>query len=103
MPIPIAFVAASTDDAQAALQSLRRRYDHVPPTDAGVIIVLGGDGMMLNVLSQWGPQGKRIYGLNKGTVVFLRRGVVPTDELFRGGPRNPRGLSIRCASDSVPP
>ena len=71
MSIPIAFVAASTDDAQAALQTLRRRYDHVPPADAAVIIVLGGDGMMLNVLSQWGTQGKRIYGMNKGTVGFL--------------------------------
>ena len=71
MSVPIAFVAASTDDAQAALRTLSRRYDHVPPADASVVVVLGGDGMMLNALSQWGPMGKRIYGMNRGTVGFL--------------------------------
>ncbi len=71
MPTPIAFVAAPTDAARSARATLGRRYDHVPPAEADIIVVLGGDGMMLNALSRWGPEGKRIYGMNRGTVGFL--------------------------------
>lgn len=71
MSTSIAFVASDADDAQAAFRALTRRYEHVRPAEAGVIVVLGGDGMMLNVLLKWGPKGKRIYGMNKGTVGFL--------------------------------
>ncbi len=83
MSEPIAFVASAAADAQAALQTLSRQYAHVPPHAAGIIVVLGGDGMMLNALSQWGPQGKRIYGMNRGTVGFLMNRFCAEDLEYR--------------------
>ncbi len=71
MTTSLAFVASETPPAQRALQRLTERYPQVPPDEADVIVVLGGDGMMLSALSSWGPAGKRLYGMNRGTVGFL--------------------------------
>lgn len=68
---PLAFVAADTEDAQAALRALSAVHPPAPPEEAEVIVVLGGDGTMLDVLARWGAAGKPIYGMNKGTVGFL--------------------------------
>lgn len=43
----------------------------VAPDEADVIIVLGGDGYMLEVMHRYGHQNVRIYGMNCGTVGFL--------------------------------
>jgi len=67
----LAFVASDTDDAQEALTHLRRQYDDVGPENADVIVALGGDGFMLNMLHEYRQLEKPIYGMNHGTVGFL--------------------------------
>ena len=67
----IAFVASPTPDARDAAAALMRRYDHVPPEEADVVVAMGGDGMMLQVLHRFMSVGKPIYGMNRGTVGFL--------------------------------
>lgn len=67
----IAFVAAETEAAQAALRRLLDRYPHVPPEEAELIVALGGDGFMLETLHRWIDRKVPIYGMNRGTVGFL--------------------------------
>ncbi len=67
----IAFVASPTRDAREAAALLMRRYDHVSPEDADVVVALGGDGLMLSVLHRFMDAPKPIYGMNRGTVGFL--------------------------------
>jgi NAD+ kinase len=67
----LAFVASPTEDARQAAATLMRRYDHVPPDEADVVVALGGDGLMLQTLHRFMHAGKPIYGMNRGTVGFL--------------------------------
>ena len=67
----IAFVASPTPGSREAAAALMRRYDHVAPEDADVVVALGGDGLMLQVLHRFMATGKPIYGMNRGTVGFL--------------------------------
>lgn len=67
----LAFIASSTDEAQASRQELIRLYGHTNPTDADVIVALGGDGFMLQTLHDTMNSGKLIYGMNRGSVGFL--------------------------------
>ena len=67
----IAFVASPTGHAREAAAALMRRYDHVPPEEADVVVALGGDGLMLQVLHRFMDNPKPIYGMNRGTVGFL--------------------------------
>jgi NAD+ kinase len=67
----LAFVASPIGEAQAALDSLSRRYGNVPPEDADIIVALGGDGLMLQTLHRYMRSGKPIYGMHRGTVGFL--------------------------------
>lgn len=67
----IAFAASSTDDAQAAFRDLSARYDHVSVEEADVIVALGGDGFVLQMLHETMNSGKLVYGMNRGSVGFL--------------------------------
>ena len=66
-----AFVARPPEDARQAAATLMRRYDHVPPDEADVVVALGGDGLMLQTLHRFMHAGTPIYGMNRGTVGFL--------------------------------
>jgi NAD+ kinase len=68
---PIAFVAGKTDEAQAALAELRKRYQEVPIDQAHIIIALGGDGFMLRTLHRHLALDKPVFGMKLGTVGFL--------------------------------
>ena len=68
---PIAFVAGKTDEAQAALAELRRRYQEVPIDHAHIIIALGGDGFMLRTLHRHLALDIPVFGMKLGTVGFL--------------------------------
>jgi NAD+ kinase len=70
-PQSIAFVAAEAQEAQDALARLEKRYPHVPPESADVIVALGGDGFMLETLHRHLHRRVPIYGMNCGTVGFL--------------------------------
>ena len=65
------FTASSHDQAQERYNSLTSRYGQYALADCDVIIVLGGDGQMLNALRQNLPFGHDIYGMNCGRVGFL--------------------------------
>jgi NAD+ kinase len=67
----IAFVAAESEAARAALGRLEARYPHVPPEQADLIVALGGDGVMLETLHRFMDRKVPIYGMNRGTVGFL--------------------------------
>lgn len=67
----LAFVANGTDHADDALARLKRRYSHVAPEEADVIVALGGDGFMLETLHAHLDRAVPIYGMNRGTVGFL--------------------------------
>ncbi len=67
----VAFVAADTEAAQRALAVLPARYGNADPDTADVIVALGGDGFMLEMLHRFIPRKVPIYGMNCGTVGFL--------------------------------
>jgi NAD+ kinase len=67
----IGFRAAKAPEAQAALEQLSATCRHVPPEEADVIVVLGGDGFMLETLHGCIDRPVPIYGMNLGTVGFL--------------------------------
>ena len=48
-----------------------RRYKNYSPTLCNVIIVLGGDGFMLQCLKKYERYKKAFYGINRGTFGFL--------------------------------
>jgi NAD+ kinase len=67
----IAFVASTSEDAQNALVELERLYPHTSIAEAEIIVALGGDGFMLQTLHSTMNSGKRVYGMNRGSVGFL--------------------------------
>ncbi|AKM09721.1 NAD kinase [Croceicoccus naphthovorans] len=69
----LALTASPTDKAQTAAEEMRAAYDFVPFEDADGIVVLGGDGYMLQTLHQMIDKGRILpaYGMNLGTVGFL--------------------------------
>ena len=48
----LAFVSSKSPQSQAARESLEKRYAHVSAEEADVIIALGGDGFMLETLTE---------------------------------------------------
>lgn len=71
MTTKISFRASEADVAETALADLTARYGQEKPEDADVIVALGGDGFMLQTLSDVRPLGVPVYGMNRGTVGFL--------------------------------
>ena len=67
----IAFLASRADGAQRALAALSARHGQHEPEAADVLVALGGDGFMLQVLHRHGALGKPVYGMKLGTVGFL--------------------------------
>lgn len=67
----IAFQASSADHAQEAIQHLAALYGNVSLDDADVIVALGGDGFMLQMLHDEMNTGRLVYGMNRGTIGFL--------------------------------
>lgn len=71
----IACVADDSPKAQAALKEIKKQYEIVEITkrrmSAQVIVVLGGDGFMLQTLHQYMKMRLPFYGINCGTVGFL--------------------------------
>ncbi|HTG39348.1 NAD kinase [Sphingomonas sp.] len=68
-----ALIASPTSPAQAAVADLRSRYDWADLADADSLVVLGGDGFMLQTLHAM-LERRRIlpaFGMNLGTVGFL--------------------------------
>jgi NAD+ kinase len=67
----IAFISSDTAEAVAAALHLAALYGQARPEEAEVIVALGGDGFMLQSLHRFMNSGKRIFGMNRGSVGFL--------------------------------
>lgn len=70
----IAFLSMNKPKAKNALAKLVDRYGNTDPSQASVIVVLGGDGFMLETLRKYMPllkQGLPVFGMNQGTIGFL--------------------------------
>jgi NAD+ kinase len=67
----IAFLASSTPEARQAAGRLSKRYGQADPEKADIIVVLGGDGFMLQTLHRIMKNPRPIYGMNFGSVGFL--------------------------------
>jgi len=67
----IAFLAAPTEVARAALDRLAERHGAAPLDRAEVVVALGGDGMMLETQHRLLGRNLPVYGMNCGSVGFL--------------------------------
>lgn len=79
----LAFVASDWIEAQEARKRLAERYGGVPEEEADVVVALGGDGYMLEVLHRNLGTGRPIYGMNRGSVGFLMNDFNETDLIDR--------------------
>lgn len=100
----IACVADQSPTAQAAFYQLKQNYDLVEPTGKktpDVILVLGGDGFMLEVMHRYSRRNIPFYGMNCGTVGFLLNQYRPEmllDRIKGAKPSNlhPLRMFARC-------
>ncbi|HEY5106043.1 MAG TPA: NAD kinase [Caulobacteraceae bacterium] len=67
----LAFVASDRPEAAEARARLVGLYGDAPEEDADVVVALGGDGFMLEVLHRNLATRRPIYGMNRGSVGFL--------------------------------
>lgn len=69
----LALAASDTPRAQEAFAALSEQHDWVPLNTADAVVVLGGDGFMLQILHAMIDAGRVVpaYGMNLGTVGFL--------------------------------
>ena len=72
----IAILASAAEEAQAAREALLERHGEHPPEEADVLVVLGGDGFMLQTLHRHGGLGIPVYGMKLGTIGFLMNHLV---------------------------
>lgn len=72
----LAIISSATPQAREAEALLRGVHEFVPLGSADAVIVLGGDGHMLQVLHQLLESRRDIpaYGMNRGTIGFLMNG-----------------------------
>ncbi|MEM7507442.1 MAG: NAD kinase [Pseudomonadota bacterium] len=67
----LCILASDSPQAQEGQDILRKRFGHVGPEEADVIVALGGDGFMLHTLHSTMDLAAPVYGMNKGSVGFL--------------------------------
>lgn len=85
----LALEISETAKAQETAEELRDSHDWVPIAEADAVVVLGGNGFMLQTLHGMLDNGRVIptYGINRGTVGFLmnryRSGVKLLDKINR--------------------
>lgn len=65
------YITSGTEESETAAESLRKRYGESPVDTADALIVLGGDGVMLQALHDHMNHSRPIYGMNRGSVGFL--------------------------------
>ena len=81
----LAIISSATPAAREAETILREQHEFVPLNQAEAVIVLGGDGHMLQVLHDLLENRRDIpaYGMNRGTIGFLMNGWQPGELLNR--------------------
>ncbi len=79
----IHFVASPSDNGQAALAEMTRRYGQSELAGAEVIVAIGGDGFMLRTLHRLTGARLPVYGMKTGNVGFLMNRYEPHGLLER--------------------
>jgi NAD+ kinase len=65
------FVIDNTNKAKLFRKKIHKKYKNYPPKTSDVMVVLGGDGFMLQTLKKYQKYDKPFYGMNRGTFGFL--------------------------------
>ena len=78
----LTFKASDRPEAQEACERLAARYGDAGD-DAQIVVALGGDGFMLEMLHEAILHQKPIYGMNRGSVGFLMNEYSEDDLLAR--------------------
>lgn len=104
----IGCIADDSAKAREALRELKARYDVADLSttrrgNANVIVVLGGDGFMLQVLHKFMDRKTPIYGMNCGTVGFLMNdfsleNLPERIEMSRASTLHPLSMYARCVN-----
>jgi NAD+ kinase len=97
----LALISAATPAAREAEAILREQHDFVPLDQADAVIILGGDGHMLQVLHDLLENRRDIpaYGMNRGTIGFLMNGWQSGELLNRLG--RVKTFSVRPLTTTV--
>jgi len=71
--LKLALLNSESHVAKGAAERLRARYSFVPVHEADVVVVLGGDGFLLQTLHEamQADDPKPVFGMNRGTVGFM--------------------------------
>ncbi|MFC2952602.1 NAD kinase [Marinicaulis aureus] len=69
--VKMCFIGHDRPAAQETLAELKDRYGNHDVEKCDVIVPVGGDGYMLDVLRAHMHTGKPFYGINRGTVGFM--------------------------------
>lgn len=67
----MALVHSESPRGREAYKELTDRWPFVPIEEADLIVALGGDGFMLEMLHAHMAHPKPVYGMNRGTIGFL--------------------------------
>ncbi len=70
-PLRIHFTASPRRGPQSQLRRLQAMYGSTPDHSADVVVMLGGDGFMLETIHHFMGRGLPVFGMNCGTVGFL--------------------------------
>lgn len=102
----ICFAPSDTPEAMLAAKQLAERYGDAPAEEADAIVVLGGDGVMLQTLHQHMGSRTPIYGMNRGSVGFLLNDYSPealTERLAAAevSVLHPLRMTAHCADGST--
>ncbi|MBB3227297.1 NAD+ kinase [Luteibacter sp. Sphag1AF] len=101
----LAFVASETDVAQQARDVLVKHYGDVDPSEAEIIVSLGGDGFMLRTLHTFRTLAVPFYGMKLGRLGFLMNqhavdGLVERIERAHPAVLHPLEMHVTCADGS---
>jgi len=67
----IHFAIDKTTKANASQKALLKRYRNYPVHQSNIIVVIGGDGFMLETLKKYRKYKRPLYGMNRCTFGFL--------------------------------
>jgi len=102
----LALLASDTPRAQEAREELESQNAWVPVEEADAVVVLGGDGFMLQSLHAMLDSGRLIpaYGMNLGTVGFLmnryRTGLNLPRRLGKARPMSIRPIRMQAVTQT---
>ena len=77
------FLASNNADAQKKKENLEKKFGNNSTDNADVIVVLGGDGFMLEAIRNQMEKSLPLFGLNYGSVGFLMNAVNDEDLIQR--------------------